>query len=198
MRIDSASEFVQAAVAAVVFFCWLALAAVFLFKARGRRPETERRVPASIAGIVLQGFGFACSWGPQRRTFGPFTPGPPALGLILAGLAASLAVGSTWLTLLAVRVLGREWSFQARLVEGHRLVTEGPYGLVRHPLYASLIFVSFGWGLIRQSWPALAAALALAVFFNAKALREERWLREKFPEYAAYEQRVRRFVPWIY
>ena len=78
------------------------------------------------------------------------------------------------------------------------LVQTGIYGLIRHPLYTAVFCGSVGWALIWRSWPALLAALALAPLFNAKARREERWLRQQFPEYAAYEQRVRRFVPWIY
>jgi protein-S-isoprenylcysteine O-methyltransferase Ste14 len=35
-------------------------------------------------------------------------------------------------------------------------------------------------------------------FFDAKARHEERWLRQKFPAYAAYAQQVRRFIPWLY
>ena len=58
--------------------------------------------------------------------------------------------------------------------------------------------MAIGWALVWQSWPALLVAAALIPFFAAKARREERWLREKFPEYAAYEQRVRRFIPGIY
>ncbi len=38
----------------------------------------------------------------------------------------------------------------------------------------------------------------LAPLLDARAQREERWLRQQFPEYAAYQQRVRRFIPWIY
>jgi protein-S-isoprenylcysteine O-methyltransferase Ste14 len=57
---------------------------------------------------------------------------------------------------------------------------------------------SVGWALVWRSWPALLAALALAPFFDGKARREERWLRQQFPEYVGYENRVRRFVPWIY
>ena len=130
-----------------------------------------------------------------------------ALGLIFHGQWprwATHRVGQLLLVLGAVigiagaLVLGRNRTPFPKPRDDSRLVQTGIYGLVRHPLYASLIFVSFGWGLIRQSWPALAAAVSLAIFFNAKALREERWLREKFPEYATYEQRVRRFVPWIY
>lgn len=79
-----------------------------------------------------------------------------------------------------------------------QLVQSGIYGLLRHPLYTAVFCASAGWALVWQSWPALLATLALALFFNAKARREERWLRQQFPEYASYEQRVRRFIPWIY
>ena len=113
-------------------------------------------------------------------------------------LGQALLVLGAVMGIAGVLLLGRNRTPFPKPRDDSRLVQTGIYGLVRHPLYASLIFVSFGWGLIQQSWPALAAALALAVFFNAKALREERWLREKFPEYAEYEKRVRRFVPWIY
>ena len=78
------------------------------------------------------------------------------------------------------------------------LVRTGIYGLIRHPLYTAVFCGSVGWALVWQSWPALLAALALAPLFDAKARREERWLRQKFPEYAGYERQVRRFVPWIY
>jgi len=79
-----------------------------------------------------------------------------------------------------------------------RLVQSGIYGLIRHPLYTAVFCGSVGWALVWRSWPALLAALALAPLFDAKARREERWLRQQFPEYSSYEQRVRRFVPWLY
>ena len=79
-----------------------------------------------------------------------------------------------------------------------QLVQGGIYGLMRHPLYTAVFCGSVGWALVWQSWPALLATLALAPFFDAKARREECWLRQQFPEYASYEQRVRRFIPWIY
>jgi protein-S-isoprenylcysteine O-methyltransferase Ste14 len=79
-----------------------------------------------------------------------------------------------------------------------RLVQNGIYGLMRHPLYTAVICGSIGWAFVWQSGPALMAALVLAPFFDAKARREEQWLRERFSEYARYEERVRRFLPWVY
>lgn len=78
------------------------------------------------------------------------------------------------------------------------LVTTGIYGLIRHPLYTAVLCGALGWAIVWRSWPALLAALALAPLFDAKARQEERWLRQQFPEYASYQQRVRRFLPWIY
>ena len=78
------------------------------------------------------------------------------------------------------------------------LVQTGIYSFIRHPLYTAVFCGSIGWALVWRSWPALLAALALGPFFDAKARREERWLRQKFAEYSDYEKKVRRFVPWIY
>lgn len=79
-----------------------------------------------------------------------------------------------------------------------RLVQTGIYRLMRHPLYTAVFCGSVGWALLSGSWLALLAALGLGPLFDAKARREERWLRQQFPEYSSYERRVRRFVPWVY
>lgn len=73
----------------------------------------------------------------------------------------------------------------------------GIHNLIRHPLYTTGICAAVGWSLIRQGRLALAASLAQAVFFDAKAPREKRWVREQFPDYGGYAQQVRRFLRWI-
>lgn len=80
---------------------------------------------------------------------------------------------------------------------GSQLVRHGIYAKIRHPLYTSLILLSLGWACVWQSGPGLLFTVGFAVFLRAKAAREERWLREHFPEYAAYERRVPRFCPGI-
>jgi protein-S-isoprenylcysteine O-methyltransferase Ste14 len=107
--------------------------------------------------------------------------------LIAAGIGLTGAVS-----------LGRNLTPFPKPSASTRLVQTGIYGLMRHPLYTAVFCGSVGWALVWRSWPALLAALALAPFFDAKGRREECWLRQQFPEYAGYEQRVRRFVPWIY
>ena len=74
----------------------------------------------------------------------------------------------------------------------------GPYRIVRHPMYSGAILVAFGWALFIHSWLAMGITLVLFVFFDLKSRREEGWLKEKFPGYPAYQQRVRKLLPFIY
>ena len=78
------------------------------------------------------------------------------------------------------------------------LQTRGPYSLVRHPIYSGMILSSFGWSLHQASSEGLLMSLVLGVFFDRKATYEERWLVEKYPDYAEYRKRVRKLVPGVY
>jgi protein-S-isoprenylcysteine O-methyltransferase Ste14 len=111
----------------------------------------------------------------------------------LAFLAASAICG-----IAGLMRLGRNLTPFPKPSSGTQLVQHGIYALIRHPLYTSVFCAAVGGSLVRQSWPALAVSLLLGVFFDAKARREEHWLRQQFLEYAGYERRVRRFIPWIY
>lgn len=79
-----------------------------------------------------------------------------------------------------------------------RLVRRGVYGIVRHPLYTSVILLSFAWALWWRSVPGLGFAAATLVFLDAKARHEEELLQARFLDYARYARRVRRLVPWVY
>ncbi len=78
------------------------------------------------------------------------------------------------------------------------LIETGPYRIVRHPMYSGATLVAFGWSLWIHSWLAIGIALVLFVVFDLKTRREETWLKEKFPDYSAYQQRVHKLVPLIY
>ena len=82
--------------------------------------------------------------------------------------------------------------------DGARLVDTGAYGLVRHPIYGGLVIAATGYALVAASALALAGALVLLVFFRLKSGREEAWLRERYPGYAAYAARTKRLLPGIY
>ncbi|GAA5512464.1 hypothetical protein Dcar01_01178 [Deinococcus carri] len=79
-----------------------------------------------------------------------------------------------------------------------QLVQTGPYALARHPIYGGLLLASLGWALAHGHRGALGLSGGLALLFDFKARDEERRLVRHFPEYPAYRQRVRRFIPGMY
>ncbi|MGP8199614.1 MAG: methyltransferase family protein [Limisphaerales bacterium] len=107
-------------------------------------------------------------------------------------------VASTICGLAGTLALGRNLTPFPKPSATAQFVQHGIYALIRHPLYTSVFCAAVGSALIFQSWPDLVASLVLGVFIDAKARHEERWLRQQFPNYAGYERRVRRFIPWIY
>jgi protein-S-isoprenylcysteine O-methyltransferase Ste14 len=78
-----------------------------------------------------------------------------------------------------------------------RLVTTGPYAKVRHPMYLAVLLFAGGFVLGWRGLPQVAAFALLAAVLHAKAGREERLLRQRFPEYAAYAARTARIVPGL-
>lgn len=118
-------------------------------------------------------------------------------GRLIVSAGVALLLLGAGVAAMGARALGRNLTPFPMPGERAQLVRHGIYARLRHPLYTSVIAVALGWALVWQSWPALLLAAALIPFFHAKARREERWLREKFPEYAEYEQRVPRFTPWL-
>ena len=136
--------------------------------------------------VAIVGVGF----------LGPAWHGPARVVEAIAG-GALLVLG---LGIVAAGVLGlrRQLTAYPRPVPGGRLVEDGVFGLVRHPMYGGGVIVALGWGLAMASPLAIAGALVLDVFFDLKSRREEAWLAEHFAGYTAYRRRTRRLIPWIY
>lgn len=75
------------------------------------------------------------------------------------------------------------------------LVTTGPYRWVRHPMYASLVLMMVGIALYNLHSVNLIGVIIVSVAVLGKVPIEERQLRARFPEYAAYAARTPRFLP---
>jgi protein-S-isoprenylcysteine O-methyltransferase Ste14 len=103
------------------------------------------------------------------------------------------------LRLAPVFVLGRRFSGLVAIQPGHRLVTDGLYGVIRHPSYFGLFILTLGWGLAFRSGVGVAIAVLMLVVLLARIEAEERLLSETFgPEYDAYRSRTWRLVPYVY
>lgn len=115
-------------------------------------------------------------------------------------LVAGVVVGVAGLALAGVSAqqLGGNLTAFPKPKDDGTLVTNGVYALVRHPIYSGVLLAALGLALVRGSTPSLLLAIGLAIFFDMKSRREEQWLARKFPEYAAYQARVKKLVPWVY
>ncbi len=93
-------------------------------------------------------------------------------------------------------VLGRNWGNQVIIYQDHHLVTTGVYHVVRHPLYAGLVWMFTGAALVFQNWAALLAVIFVflpGMYYRAKL--EEQALVAQFPDYAQYRDRTGMFFP---
>ena len=192
----------SAAVLAFVVVCWIAFVAFFFLRKNPHDGEAEferKSVPSSRIGIAMQGLAYAIIWAAHRPYFTPFVEVGTAGEIVLAILTAALAAGSVWFVVAAARELGREWSLTARVVEGHRLVTAGPYRYVRHPIYTGMLGMLLATALAVGHWLALPFAVFVYTLGTLVRVRaEERLLRETFGErFEDYARRVAAFVPGL-
>lgn len=114
------------------------------------------------------------------------------LGVVLFAIGGALRI---W----PVFVLGRRFSGLVAIQPGHRLVTGGIYGVIRHPSYLGLFVNALGWGLAFRSVLGVVIAVLMLFVVLARIESEERLLSETFgAEYDVYRARTWRLIPYLY
>lgn len=119
---------------------------------------------------------------------------------------AFVAAGAAMLVLRAVikfwsvRTLSGFWSAEIEIREDHRLVTTGPYSVVRHPAYVANIIEAAAYPVIAGSAPALAAMIALVVPATIIRIRaEEGELGRKFgSRFSEYRRGTSALIPFVW
>jgi protein-S-isoprenylcysteine O-methyltransferase Ste14 len=176
---------------------YLALKDPALLARRRRAGPTAEKRPAqriaqtflilSVAGVlVLSALDHRFVWSPPVPT--------------LVSLAGDLLVALGFL--LVFRVL-RANSYAASTVEvseGQQLISTGPYGIVRHPMYTGALLMGAGTPLALGSWwGLLLIVLAAPAYLIVRILDEEMLLKSDLPGYTKYMRRVRyRLVPHVW
>ena len=127
--------------------------------------------------------------------FGRYESGP-----WLSGAAFALFALGITLRWWAIFVLGRFFTVDVAIHEGHELVQRGPYRVLRHPSYTGALLTFFGLGLLFESWPALLAATLPVVAMMLRRIQvEERALAEHFgAAWTAHCARTWRLVPGVW
>jgi protein-S-isoprenylcysteine O-methyltransferase Ste14 len=139
--------------------------------------------PSGEGWVLVQGVLLvlvaAAGW-----SLGPDWSGPLRLAGAVVGIL--LIIGGIVLAFRGAVDLGAALTPLPRPRDHAELVETGAYAVVRHPIYGGLILAAFGWAIVQ----------VLAAFLRVKSAREEAWLAQRFPAYATYRARTRRFIPW--
>ena len=93
--------------------------------------------------------------------------------------------------LIAIKDLGRNLSPFPRPLNNSNLVTTGIYRFTRHPMYYSLIFISFGVFITKLSIYYLFLSISLGLIIKFKIALEEQYLNNKFKNYFLYKNKVK-------
>jgi protein-S-isoprenylcysteine O-methyltransferase Ste14 len=139
-----------------------------------------------VGWFVLMGFDARFGWS--------------AMPVWLQWLGAAGVLLTMWIWFL----IFRENTFLAPVVKiqkerGHKVISNGPYAIVRHPMYATALVFFAATALLLGSWYGLAGALLLAAWLVVRTALEDRELKRGLAGYTEYAARVRyRLVPLIW
>jgi protein-S-isoprenylcysteine O-methyltransferase Ste14 len=156
----------------------------------------KTRLETGLLVLAWIGFFVPLIWvGSPVFSFAEF---PLRTGPLVAGMMC-LVIG-LWLFYRSHADLGTNWSITLEVHEQHRLITEGVYRRIRHPMYLALAVYSVGQALVIPNWVAGPSNLiAFATLFALRVRAEERMMIECFgAEYAAYSARTNRLIPGVW
>jgi len=175
----------------VFLLVWL-LAAIFTKRTVYRESRAQRlryTIPILI-GCYLLFRGFRLPYPFNIRLI-------PHTNLIL-GAAAILCVCGLVFCFWARAVLGGNWSGTVTLKENHELIVRGPYRLGRHPIYTGLLAMVIATVMQQGHIAGIIGLILVFVSFWIKLGEEEELMRKQFSDqYAAYEERVKRIIPFV-
>ncbi|MDJ0755405.1 MAG: isoprenylcysteine carboxylmethyltransferase family protein [Ardenticatenaceae bacterium] len=186
---------------------YLALIAIAVyFRRRGQRrgsmrtqgdAESKQREGRSRLGIRrIAGIGMITA-AVLYVIYPPFmdylhAPLPPIVRLL------GVALGLTSLPLLVwvLDALGRQWSRNLQLQDEHQLITDGPYRLVRHPMYTVIFMAMSTVAIVSANWLMIVPAVVAMGVIYSRIPKEEAMLKEAFPgDYEGYMARTGRLLP---
>jgi len=176
----------------------LAIRAPHGHRSRHVKVAISCKTPLETGLLVLAWVGFVVPLIWVASPVFVFAEYPLHMGPLVAGVVC--AVIGLWLFHRSHADLGTNWSITLEVREQHRLVTQGVYRRIRHPMYSALVLYSVGQALVIPNWVAGPANLiAFAVLFALRVRAEERMMVEQFgDEYATYADRTKRLVPGVW
>jgi protein-S-isoprenylcysteine O-methyltransferase Ste14 len=190
---DTAAEI---AVLAVVVG-WLCFAVIVVIAKKHQVAGHAKVDIKSRLGFFLQIVACAICFAMPRLFFSPFLPMSKISEELLAAFVIALTATSVWFCYAAARTLGKQWALDARVIEGHELIVEGPFAVVRNPIYLAMFGMTIATYLAVSRWHAIVFALIFFAAGTAIRIRtEEKLLREIFgAQFEDYARHVPAFFP---
>ena len=184
----------------IIFLCWAVLIgglrAHYQLAAGGSRVVTTRHGPGEALLLVVV---FAAmlpiplvyiltTWVDFANYRLPDTLGWSGVVFLALGL---------WLFWRSHADLGRFWSTTLQLRDAHRIVDDGVYRFIRHPMYAAVLVSGLGQLMVLQNWIAGSSVLVAGILLMVlRVPREERMMIDHFgSDYLRYQQRTGRILP---
>lgn len=164
-------------------------------RARRRQGIAEERPairdPRSMHGLLLEGLSFAIAFAFVRSPHAA-EPWQQIASIVFSILSIIVLAG-------ALRHLDMEWRIKAVVTEDHRLVTTGPYAIIRHPIFASLFALLLASVLlVTRPWAAIAAVAVCLWGTEIRIRTEDGLLRRRFgPRYEQYQRATKAIIPFL-
>jgi protein-S-isoprenylcysteine O-methyltransferase Ste14 len=152
-----------------------------------------------MAGVLLAMSAALVIVGPILELAGALDPIRVLVGALADILGVALATVGIGITTIAQFVMGDAWRIGVDSAERTALVTDGPFRVVRNPIYAAMIPAFMGIALLAPNVVTIAGAilLILALQLQTRLVEEPYLLAVHGEQYTAYATQVGRFLPWI-
>lgn len=185
------------AAAVVLALSWLGFGLILIIGKKAAAQNTTRREAKSHVGFILQCCGYAIIAVFHRDYFSTLLRDSRASDIVLLALIVAITAVSEWFCYAAARTLGKQWALVARVIHGHQLVQQGPYAVVRNPIYLAMLGNVVATGLAFGTWLSLLGAIGVfAIGTEIRIRSEEKLLREAFGvEFEEYARRVPALFP---
>ena len=172
---------------------WSIWAYPFIFRAPHKQKRKSITVPTPTRiGLLLECLAILLAFVFRM---------PPNHSPGVLRIAASMTCGpiAALLAWTSVPHLGRQFRVHAGLYHDHALVRTGPYAIVRHPIYASLLAMLLCTLLLLTPWPWIAVSLALFICgTEIRVYSEEALLASRFAkQFEAYRKAVPAYIPFV-
>jgi protein-S-isoprenylcysteine O-methyltransferase len=180
---------------AVILFklIWGGLLLIAILAQTFFKGKVKRRGSLLNNFFVAAPYGIVFGWFSVRGFCGSYVPifflQVLGLGMMLIGVLGYV---------VSILHLRHNWAVSVAVKENHSLVVNGPYKLVRHPMYFFMIITMLGSGFLVSNYLIIAYVPVVVALYALRANNEEALLKEALPGYAQYQQKVKMLIPGIF